>query len=131
MVQVLSGQVENGSSNIGQPLTVQSLKEIKKSRRTVILGAGLNLPAGGDGVAQPLTPPLSERASDDVEELFSPEQEEHYESLELSSDDEELEEEDDEWNHHDQQPIHVIDDPEQVPTTPSLLTWQILTVGRL
>src|SRR5277367_1659586 len=121
MVQVLSGQVENGSSNIGQPLTVQSLKEIKKSRRTVILGTGLSLPARGDGLAQPLTPPLSERASDDVEELFSPEAEEHYESLELSSDEDEEEEEEYEWNHHNQQSTHLIDDPEQVPATP--LTW--------
>jgi hypothetical protein len=120
MVQVLSVEQESGSSSIGgQPLTVQSLKEIKKSRRTVILGTGLSLPAGGDGVAQPLTPPLSERASDDVEELFSPEAEEHYESLELSSDeDDEQEEEEYEWNHHNQQPTHLIDDPEQVPTTP-------------
>jgi hypothetical protein len=99
---------------------VQSLKEIKKSRRTVILRTGLGLPARSDGLAQPLTPPLSERASDDVEELFSPEAEEHYESLELSSDEDEEEEEEYEWNHHNQQP-HVIDDPDQVPPTP--LTW--------
>jgi hypothetical protein len=122
MVQALSVEQETGNSSSigGQPLTVQSLKEIKKSRRTVILGTGLSLPARGDGLAQPLTPPLSERASDDVEELFSPEAEEHYESLELSSDEDEEEEEEYEWNHHNQQP-HVIDDPDQVPPTP--LTW--------
>jgi len=131
MVQLLSVEQESGSSGIGQPLTVQSLKEIKKSRRTVILGTGLSLPAGGDGVAQPLTPPLSERSSDDVEELFSPETEEHYESLELSSDDEEEEDEEDEWHHHNQQPTHHIDDPEQVATTPSPSDRQILTSSRL
>jgi hypothetical protein len=118
MVQVLSVEQESGSSSIGgQPLTVQSLKEIKKSRRTVILGTGLSLPARGDGLAQPLTPPLSERASDDVEELFSPETEEHYESLELSSDEDDEHEEEYEWNHDNQQPTHLVDDPEHVPST--------------
>lgn len=113
MVQDLSLEENGSSSTAGQPMMVQSLKEIKKSRRTVILGTGLSLPAGGDGVAQPLTPPLSDRASDDVEELFSPEQEEHYESLELSSDDEDERQQVEEWNHHNQQPT-PIDDPEQV-----------------
>jgi len=112
----------NGNSTVEQTMMVQSLKEIKKSRRTVILGTGLNLPAGGDGVAQPLTPPLSDRASDDVEQLFSPEQEEHYESLELSSDDEDEREQEEEWNHHDHNQPTPIDDPEQVQSL--TLTWQ-------
>ena len=107
MVQVLSAE-DRGSSG-GQVMKVQSLKEIKKSRRTVILGTGLALPAEGDGVAQPLTPPLSDRESDDVDELFSPEREEHYESLELSSDDDD----EGEWDNHNQQPT-PIDHPEQV-----------------
>ena len=107
MVQIDSSAERSGNITAGQGMMVQSLKEIKKSRRTVILGAGLNLPAGGDGVEQPLTPPLSDRGSDDVEELFSPESEEHYEALELSSDDE-----DQEWNNLDQHTT-PIEDPEQ------------------
>lgn len=74
----------------GSPTTkrVQCLKEIKKSRRTVILGstAALSIPASCDNALPPLTPPLSERASGDVEQLFSPEISEHYESVDLSSD---------------------------------------------
>src|SRR5271170_317068 len=95
MVQHL---VTEGQENQG--LKVHGLKEIKRSRRTVILGgAALNLPsAGDDGIVAPLTPPMSERASGDVEALFSPEREEHYESVDLSSEDE-----GDAWNqseHH-------------------------------
>ena len=67
---------------------VQCLKEIKKSRRTVILGttAALSIPTSCDNNLPPLTPPLSERESDDGEPLFSPEKSEHYESVDLSSD---------------------------------------------
>jgi len=55
----------------------------------------LNLRNGtDDGNTAPLTPPMSERASGDVEQLFSPEKEEHYESVDLSSEDE-----GEEWNH--------------------------------
>ena len=65
----------------------QRTKEIKKTRRTVILGnTALTIPASPDSAVPPLTPPLSERASGDVEELLSPEKEEHYESVDLSSD---------------------------------------------
>lgn len=69
-------------------LTVQALKEIKKSRRTVMLAA--KLPSATP--ESPLTPPLSERASNDVEGLYGPEREERYESIALSS-------EDGEWDH--------------------------------
>lgn len=82
---------------------VQSLKEIKKSRRTVILGttAALSIPNSCDNSLPPLTPPLSERASGDVEQLFSPEISEHYESVDLSSD-----EDVEEWdNSEDPTPI--------------------------
>jgi hypothetical protein len=91
MVQQLEFE-ENGSG-------VQSLKEIKKSRRTMMLGSALQLPNAGSGVdlTLPLTPPLSDRASGDVEQLFSPEREERYESVDLSS------EEDAEWDHSEQQ----------------------------
>jgi hypothetical protein len=66
-----------------------SLQDIKKSRRTVILGgAGLPLPGTGDAGVEPLTPPLSERDSDDVADLYIPEAEEHFESVDLSSDEE-------------------------------------------
>jgi len=66
-------------------LQVQSLKEIKRSRRTVMLGNDvLSIPGGCADLAVPLTPPLSDRASGDVEELFSPEKEEHFESVDLS-----------------------------------------------
>src|SRR5438045_1949374 len=78
----------------------QNLKEIKKSRRTVILGnSALSIPASCDNTLPPLTPPLSERASDDGEPLFSPEKSEHYESVDLSSD-----EDDGEWEHSEQRP---------------------------
>ena len=74
-------QIEEGG------IKVQSLKEIKKSRRTVMLGSSaLSLPDSGNDGMSPLTPPLSERASGDVEQLFSPEAEEHYENIDLSSD---------------------------------------------
>jgi hypothetical protein len=74
---------------------VQSLKEIKKSRRTVILGntTALSIPGSCDNNLPPLTPPLSERASGDIEPLFSPERSEHYENVDLSSD-----EDDEEWD---------------------------------
>lgn len=66
-----------------EDVPVKSLKEIKKSRRTVMLGVGLDV-SGGDGlVSLPLTPPLSERG----EEMFGPEREERYESVDLSSED--------------------------------------------
>jgi len=69
---------------------VQSLKEIKKSRRTVMLGSALTLPTHGEGsvLSIPLTPPMSERASGEVNDdaLYSPEQEERYENVDLSSD---------------------------------------------
>jgi len=66
-------------------LQVQSLKEIKKSRRTVMLGSDvLPIPTACGDVGVPLTPPLSDRASRDADELFSPEREEHYESVDLS-----------------------------------------------
>ena len=69
-------------------LQVQSLKEIKKSRRTVMLGSDvLSIPTACGDVGVPLTPPLSDRASRDVDELFSPEREEHYESVDLSDED--------------------------------------------
>jgi hypothetical protein len=66
---------------------VKSLKEIKKERRTVMLGQGLTLPKseGERCMSVPLTPPLSERASGDVCELFSPQREERYESVDLTS----------------------------------------------
>jgi hypothetical protein len=103
MVQELSMD-ESG----GQISKVQSLQEIKKSRRTVILGSGIPLHVATDGVPEPLTPPLSERASDDVAELFSPETEEHFESVDLSSEDEV------EWNQSQQEITTPIQDPEQV-----------------
>ena len=83
---------------------VQCLKEIKKSRRTVILGntAALSIPASCDNTLPPLTPPLSERASGDVEPLFSPEKSEHYESVDLSSD-----EDDGDWDNSEQQPTPI------------------------
>jgi hypothetical protein len=81
--------------------TVQSLKEIKKSRRTVMLGSALPVPDGNIEHAVPLTPPLSERASGDVAELFSPEREERYESIDLSSGEEETAD----WDHSEQQSI--------------------------
>jgi hypothetical protein len=62
---------------------VQSLKELKKSRRTVML----TIPATGTPgmTIPPLTPPLSDRTSGDVEEFFVPESEECYENVDLSS----------------------------------------------
>jgi hypothetical protein len=65
-------------------LGVQGQKEIKKLRRTVMLAPTLNLPAHEMGQMEPLTPPLSERASGDVNELYCPETEERYESIDLS-----------------------------------------------
>jgi hypothetical protein len=88
---------------------VQSLKEIKKSRRTVILGnSALTLPVSCDNGIPPLTPPLSDRASGDVDDLYSPETEERYESVDLSSDEEVVE-----WIESEEQSISI-DDPEQV-----------------
>lgn len=90
----------------GSPTTkrVQCLKEIKKSRRTVILGntAALSIPASCDNTLPPLTPPLSERASGDVERLYSPEISEHYESVDLSSD-----EDVGEWENSEQEPSPI------------------------
>jgi len=77
-----------GGSNDTTALQAQSLKEIKKSRRTVMLGSDvLSIPTACGDVGVPLTPPLSDRASRDVDELFSPEREEHYESVDLSDED--------------------------------------------
>ena len=89
MAQIDDAAVEGGR--------VQSLKEIKKSRRTVMLGSALTLPTHGEGsvMSVPLTPPLSDRASAEVDELYSPEREEHYENVDLSSD----EEDEGEWDH--------------------------------
>src|ERR1700737_918832 len=70
---------------------VTSLKEIKKSRRTVMFGSALKVDGNGGGLmAFPLTPPLSERASgstQDGRDMFGPEREERYESVDLSSED--------------------------------------------
>lgn len=76
-------------SNAVPESNVQSLKELKKSRRTVMLGTGLNIPTTATGtsgtMAPPLTPPLSVRTSGDVEEFFDPDREDTYESVDLSS----------------------------------------------
>ena len=87
---------------------VQSLKEIKKSRRTVMLGSALTLPGHGEGsvLSIPLTPPLSERASGEVDGLYSPEREERYETVDLSSD------EDEGWDHSDD--AAAIDESDEV-----------------
>jgi hypothetical protein len=89
---------------------IQSLKEIKKSRRTMMLGSALQLPSHGSGVdlTIPLTPPLSDRASGDVEQLYSPEVDERYESVDLSS------EEDAVWDHSEQH--STMDDSDEVYT---------------
>jgi hypothetical protein len=83
MVQRVSMEVGEDAGS-----QVQSLKEIKKSRRTMMLGPTLGDPA--NLVSLPLTPPLSERASgsiNDGEEMYNPDREERYESVDLSSDD--------------------------------------------
>jgi hypothetical protein len=100
MVQHIEVNEDGGSLS----LNGQRTKEIKKTRRTVILGnSALTIPASPDNTVPPLTPPLSERASGDVEELLSPEKEEHYECVDLSSD------EGEEWSQET-----PIDDPERV-----------------
>ena len=91
-----------------QRLAVQGLKEIKKSRRTVILGGNVPLSTHEGVVIAPLTPPLSERASNDIEELYSPEREERYESIALSSS------EDGEWDPHPEQQLTPTDESEDV-----------------
>jgi hypothetical protein len=69
-------------------LKVQSLKELKKSRRTMMMATGLTIPTSDTpGVmTAPLTPPLSERTSGDVEGFFVPGEVERYEDVDLSSD---------------------------------------------
>jgi hypothetical protein len=90
-----------------QNLNIESLKEIKKSRRTVMLGTALSLPVKGSELIAPLTPPLSDRASRDMDGFFSPEKEEHYESVDLSSEDNR------EWDQSEQRAA-PIDDPDEV-----------------
>lgn len=100
---------------------VQSLKEIKKSRRTVMLGSALALPSHGEGsvLSIPLTPPLSDRASGEVDgELYSPQGEEHYENVDLSSDEEG--EGDGEWDHSDN--ATAMDDTDDDVCTPQRTT---------
>jgi hypothetical protein len=81
-------------------LQVQSLKEIKKSRRTVLLGNDvLPIPVAYGDLVVPLTPPLSDRASGDVDDLFSPEREEHFESVDLSDAQEGADEVVETWDH--------------------------------
>jgi hypothetical protein len=103
MVQQLS------SVEIQENGRVQSLKEIKKSRRTMMLGSALQLPSHGSAVdlTIPLTPPLSDRASGDVEQLYSPEVDERYESVDLSS------EEDAVWDHSEHS---IMEDSDEVCT---------------
>ena len=67
----------------------------------------LSLPVKGNELITPLTPPLSDRASRDMEELYSPEKEEHYESVDLSNEDSE------EWNLLERQATSI-DDPNEV-----------------
>ena len=96
--------IEVKEHGVSLSLNGQRSKEIKKTRRTVILGnSALTIPASPADAVPPLTPPLSERASGDVEELLSPEKEEHYESVDLLSD------EGEEWCQ-----ATPIDDPERV-----------------
>lgn len=104
MAQIAEAVVEGGR--------VQSLKEIKKSRRTVMLGSALSLPTQGEGsvLRIPLTPPLSERASGEVDELYSPERVELYENVDLSSD----EEEEGEWDRSED--AAPLDDSDEVCT---------------
>jgi hypothetical protein len=88
---------------------IKSLKEIKKSRRTMMLGPAM----GGDGnlVSLPLSPPLSERTSsvNDGEEVYSPEREERYESVDLSSEDGL------EWDQSDQEQLSMTESEEVCP----------------
>ena len=88
---------------------VQSLKELKKSRRTVMLGSALTLSDPDKTLRPPLTPPLSERASGDVEQLFSPVVEEHYENVEFSSEDEDEGLPMTQWNHGQPTPAEELD----------------------
>jgi hypothetical protein len=103
MVQDIYVEDNEGAQN----LSVQSLKEIKKSRRTVMLDTALPLPVKGNELVAPLTPPLSERASRDIDGLYTPEKEEQYESVDLSSEDNE------EWNRSERQAT-PIDNPDEV-----------------
>jgi hypothetical protein len=89
--------------------SVQGLKELKKSRRTVMLGSALTLSNSDNTLCPPLTPPLSERASGDVEPLFSPVVEEHYESVDFSSEDEEEDVGMTQWNHGQPTPAEEFD----------------------
>jgi hypothetical protein len=88
---------------------VKSLKEIKKSRRTMMLSPAM----GGDSslVSLPLSPPLSERTSsvNDGEEMYSPEREERYESVDLSSEDGL------EWDQSDQEQLSMVESEEVCP----------------
>ena len=99
-------------TNDGGNVSDSNVQEIKKSRRTVLLGPSLQLPANGVEEIVPLTPPLSERASGEVEELFTPKTEERYESVDLSN----SEGDNRDWDYSTQESI-VTDPSDEVDPT--------------
>src|SRR5436190_23573580 len=115
----MAAQVEEDALEGGR---VRSLKEIKRSRRTVMLGSALALPSHGEGsmLSIPLTPPLSDRASAEVDDLYRSETEEHYENVDLSSDEE------GDWDHSDNATA-MMEDTDDV-CTPQRIIY-MLTIG--